>query len=104
MLLVADDDLRDPDLPGLLERAREQPVGLLGAVVRQQVVRLAEVDRVDLVEVDEVADVDRVRQLDVEPVEVLVLERDVAALLDLEAPDDRRRGRPARRSSLRTLS
>jgi hypothetical protein len=29
-----------------------------------------------------------VRQLDVEPVEILVLERDEASLLDLEAPDD----------------
>ena len=88
MLLVADDDLRDPDLPCFLEGARQQPVGLLGALGRQEVVRLPEIDRVDLVQVDEVADVDRVGELDVEPVEVLVLQGDIAALLDLEAPDD----------------
>src|SRR5256714_872264 len=88
MLLVADDDLGDGDLPRLLERPDEQPVRLLGALLRLEVVGLAEVDRVDLVQVDEVADVDRPRQLDVEPVEVLVLERDEAALIDLEAADD----------------
>ena len=88
MLLVADDDLRDRDAAGLLERLDEQPVGLLGALLRQQVVGLAEVERVDLVDRDEVADVDRVRQLDVEAVDVLVLELDEAALLELEAPDD----------------
>ena len=88
MLLVADDDLRDPDLAGLGERADEQPVRLLRALRGQEVVRLAVVDRVDLLERDEVADVDRVRQLDVEPVEVLVAELDVAALVDLEAADD----------------
>ena len=88
MLLVADHDLGDRDLAGFLERPDEQPVGLLGAVLRLEVVGLAEVDRVDLVQVDEVADVDRLRQLDVEPIEVLVVERDIAALLDLEAADD----------------
>ena len=88
MLLVADHDLGDPDLGGLVERAREQAVRLLAALLRQQVVGLAVVDRVDLLEVDEVADVDRLRQLDVEPVEVLVLERHELALLDLETADD----------------
>ena len=88
MLLVADDDLGDPDLPCFLERAREQPVGLLRAFGRQEVVRLPEVDRVDLVQVDEIADVDRVGELDIKPVEVLVLQGDIAAFLDLEAPDD----------------
>jgi len=80
--------LRDRDLFRLLECAHEQPVGLLGAVLRQQVVALAEVDRVDLVQVDEVQDVDRLGQLDVEAVEVLLLERHEAALLDLEAAHD----------------
>src|SRR5919197_2988498 len=88
VLLVADDDLRDPDLAGLGERANEQAVRLLRALRRQEVVGLAVVDRVDLVERDEVADVDRVRELDVEPVEILVADLDVAALLDLEAADD----------------
>ncbi len=87
VLLVPDHDLGDRDLVRLLERAPEQPVRLLGAVLRREVVGLAEVDRVDLVQVDEVADVDRLRQLDVEAVEVLVLERVVAALLHLEAAD-----------------
>ena len=103
MLLVPDHDLRDRDLAGLLERPNEQQVRLLGALLREQVVGLAEVDRVDLVEVDEVADVDRLRQLDVEPVEVLVLERDVLALLDLEAADDVV-GSTCSPVSLRTLS
>ena len=87
VLLLADHDLRDRHLPRLVERFREQPVRLLGAVLGHEVVRFPEVDRVDLVEIDEVADVDRLRQLDVEPVDVLVLERDVAVLLDLEAAD-----------------
>src|SRR5258705_150057 len=88
MFLVADHHLGDPDLAGLLEGYNEQAIGLLGALRRQQVVRLPEVDRVDLVEIGEVADVDGAGELDVEPVEVLVFERHVAALLDLEPAND----------------
>jgi hypothetical protein len=88
VLLAPDHDLGDPDLAGLVQRSDEQAIRLLGPVLRQQVVSLAEVDRVDLVERDEVADVDRVRELDVEPVEIFVLDRDVPALLDLEPAND----------------
>src|SRR5258705_4245050 len=88
MFLVADHHLGDPDLAGLLEGYNEQAIGLLGALRRQQVVRLPEVDRVDLVEIGEVADVDGAGELDGEPVEVLVFERHVAALLDLEPAND----------------
>src|SRR5207248_11629185 len=69
-------------------RAREQAEGLLGALLRREIVGLAEIDRVDLLERDEVADVDRVGELDVQPVEVVRLDRHVAALLDLERADD----------------
>ena len=88
VLLLADHDLRDRHLPRLVERFREQPVRLLGAVLGHEVIRLPEVDRVDLVEIDEVADVDRVRELDVEAVDVLVGQLDVPALLDLEPAND----------------
>ena len=88
MLLVANHDLRDPDLLGLLECAHEQPVRLLAAVLGEQVVGLAEVDGVDLVQADEVTDLDRPRELDVEPVEIFVLKGNVASLLNLEAADD----------------
>ncbi len=88
MLLLPDDDLGNADLAALLERPEQETVGLLSAVLRQQVVRLAEVDRVDLLDIDEVADVDRVRQLDVEAVEILVGELDEPSFLDLEAADD----------------
>src|SRR5207237_10259309 len=73
MLRGADHDLRDPDLAGLLERAYEQAIGLLRPLGRQEVVRLAEVDGIDLLEVDEIEDVDGMSQLDVEPVEILIL-------------------------------
>src|SRR6185437_5923264 len=69
-------------------RAREQAEGLPGPFLRREVVRLAEVDRVDLLERDEIADVDGVGELDVQPVEVVRLDRHVAALLDLERADD----------------
>src|SRR5207302_7355491 len=62
--------------------------GLLSALVRLEVVGLAKVDWIDLVHVDEVADVDRMRQLDVETIDVLVRQLDVAALLDFEAAHD----------------
>jgi hypothetical protein len=88
VLFVPDHDLRDPHLSGLLERPNEELVRLFRAVLRRKVVRLAEVDRIDLLEVDEIADIDRLRQLDVEAIEILVLERHVLALLDLEAADD----------------
>jgi len=74
MLLVPDDDLCDPDFAGLVERADKEAIWLLGSICRQEVVSLPEEERIDLVERDEVADVDRVRQLDVEPVEILVLQ------------------------------
>jgi hypothetical protein len=76
------------DPTGLLERPHEEPVRLLAALLRHVVVRLPEVDGVDLVERDEVADVDRMRELDVEAVEVLGLDRDEAPLLELERADD----------------
>ncbi len=63
-----------------------------------EVVGLAEVDRVDLVDRDEVADVDRVGELDVEAVDVLVGQLDEAALVDLEARGRSRRRRRACRS------
>ena len=88
MLLVADHDLCDRNLAGLPEHGEKQPVGLLSALVRLEVVGLAKVDWIDLVHVDEVADVDRMRQLDVETIDVLVRQLDVAALLDFEAAHD----------------
>ena len=88
VLLVADDHLRDAHLPGLVERLDQKAIGLLCPLLRNEVVRLAEIDRVDLFERDEIADVDRVRELDVEPIEVLVLEWNEPALLDLEPADD----------------
>src|SRR5215211_7654502 len=66
VLLVPDHDLGDADLPCLFERLHEQPVRLLGALLRCEVIGLAKVDRV----------------------EIVVLERDVAALVDLEAAHD----------------
>ena len=71
VLLVADHELRDRDAARLLERLQQQAVGLLGAVLREQVVALTERERVDLVDRDELANVDRVGQLDVEPVDVV---------------------------------
>ena len=88
MLLVPDHDPGDSHTSGLLERAHEQPVRLLAALLRHEIVRLAEVDRVDLVEGDEVADLDRVGELDVEPVEILRLERNELPLLELEGAHD----------------
>src|SRR6266516_759941 len=88
MLLVADHRLGDPDLAGLVECTDEQAIRLLRPLRRQEVVRLAEVDRVDLVEIHEIHDVDGMRELDGEAVEVLVLERHLTPLLDLEAADD----------------
>ena len=88
MLLVAHDDLRDRDATRLLEGFEQEAVGLLRAALGQQVVALAEEQRVDLVDRDELADVDRVRQLDIEPVDVFITDLDKAALLELEAAND----------------
>src|SRR4029453_8900952 len=88
LLLVPDHDLGDRDLPRLLERSHEEAERLLGAVLRKEVVALLEIKRIALVGGDEVSDVDRVSEFDVEPIEILVLERNVLPLADLVAPND----------------
>ena len=88
MLLVPDHDLRDPDTTCLGESFDEQPVWLLAPLLWNEVIGLPKVDRVDLVEGDEVADVDGVGELDVQPIEILRLDRHVVPLLDFEGAHD----------------
>ena len=69
-------------------RVEQELVGLRGALVRREVVRVVVVDRVDLLEVHEVLDVDRARLLRLERLELLGRDRHVVVRADLVALDD----------------
>ena len=62
--------------------------GFDAALVGDEVVRLLEVQRVDLVEVDELLDLDRVAPLRAQRLDLVVLDHHVLALRDLVAADD----------------
>src|SRR5262249_6449331 len=66
----------------------QQRVRLLASLVGDEVVRLLEVERVDLVEVDELLDVDLVAALGTERVDLRLLHDHVLALRDLVAALD----------------
>ncbi len=59
ILLRTHDEARDRDALAALHRGPQERVRLLGPLLRNDVVRLLEVDRVDLGQLDEVLDVDR---------------------------------------------
>jgi hypothetical protein len=67
---------------------RAMRVRVFTLLIRLQIVRLVEVDRIDLREVDELEDLDRLRRLGTDPREVLVGDHDVLALLVLVAAHD----------------
>ena len=88
VLAVSHHELADPGEPGVGHRADEQRVGLLGAVLRPDEVRVGEEHRVDLVVGHEVLQVDRVLPFDLDGLEVLVGQVDELALRVLERLDD----------------
>ena len=69
-------------------RVDEQRVRLLAALVGHEVVRLLEVERIDVVEVDELLDLDLVTALRLERLDLRRLDDHVLALRDLEAALD----------------
>ena len=75
VLAVSQHEARDGDLLRVAHRLHEQRVGLLGALVGAEVVRVVEVDGVDVVEVDEVLDLDRPRLLRVDLLELVARDR-----------------------------
>jgi hypothetical protein len=78
LLLGADDHLRDADPAGLAHGVDQEPVGLGAARARHEVVRVVEVDRVDLRELDEALDVDRLGLARVQALELAGLQDHVA--------------------------
>ena len=87
-LPLADGDLGDGDLAGVLQRLPEQDVRPGRGALRLEVVRLLEVDRVDLVLVDELEHLDLVAGAQGHVLEVLVGEDDDLAVGQLEALGD----------------
>ena len=87
-LLRPHHEAADRDLALLLHDVDEQAIGLLGALVGDQEVRVLEVHGIDLGEVDEVLDLDLAARLGRERGELVGLHDDVAARLDLVTPDD----------------
>jgi hypothetical protein len=89
VLALAHDEGGDRGEAGLGQRAGEERVDLLAAVLRGEEVRALEVDGIDLVLGDEGLDVDRpLRRVQLGGLEVLVAQVDPLALLDLEGLDD----------------
>ncbi len=88
MLFVPDGDLGYRHLPLLLERSKQDPVGLRASLVGNQVVGGLVVDGVDLRLVDELDHVDDLRAVGRHRLELFVGEHHVGALFDFVAPDD----------------
>jgi len=88
VLLLAQDDLRDPDAPRLAQRLPEQRVGRTRPLRRQQVVGRLEVPVVDGVRLDELLNLDGLRLLERRRAEVVLRQRDEAPLLVLVALDE----------------
>jgi hypothetical protein len=87
-LLAADDDATDRNLVQRGHRVDEQLVRLHAALVGREVVRLFEVQRVDLVEVDEFLDLDRVAAFGLERLDLPRLHHHIPALGNLEPAHD----------------
>jgi hypothetical protein len=88
MLSVAHHVFRNCCEPGAVHRLDEQRIDLVPTLVGPKIVRVLEVDRVDLLERYEVLDLDRLVALDLDRLEVLVFENDLLLLADLEGLDD----------------
>src|SRR4029077_5801615 len=87
-LLLAERELCDGDPAGVLEGLGEQPVGLDAGRFGRQVVRLLEIDGIDLIERNEGDDVHGPDAVGGDPLELLVAEDDVPVLLVLVTLDD----------------
>src|SRR5205823_14639607 len=86
-LLAANDDLADRDLAGIPQGFADHPVAFLGdAAVRDQVIGRVEIDRVDVI--DKFDDVDRVGGFEPQPLQIVGIDGDIAALFVFVALDD----------------
>ena len=89
IFLAAHRELADADLLRRLQRIAQHDIGFLGQVVGgHDVIRLVEIDRVDVVVVDELDEVERLAALELDALDLLRIEQDVLALRDLIALDD----------------
>ena len=82
-LLAARHVLRERHHPGVAHRLGEQLVGLLAALVGSEVVRVLEVDGIDVGERHELLDVERLARGGLERLQLLVGEEHVLVLRDL---------------------
>src|SRR5258706_2491815 len=64
-------------------RLREQPISAVGPLLRCQVIRLVEIDRIDLLARDELADLDLLRRLLLQRLQLVGREGDVLVLPEL---------------------
>ena len=71
--------------PRLLQRLRQQRVGAVAALVRREIVRLLEVDRIDGRRRQELADLDGLRRLLFHRLQLFLVEEDVLPLGELVA-------------------
>ena len=86
-LLAVDHDPSDRDFAALAQRLANDAIAFLGdAAVGHEVVRRVEIDRIDVV--DEFGDVDRIGRLEPQPLDVVRIDSDVAALFVLVPLDD----------------
>jgi len=76
VLARLDDDFRNPDLASVLERLPKEDIGLIAAFLRLKVIRLVEIHRVDLLDIDEVLDIDRLRRFQVDPLKIFLAQDD----------------------------
>jgi len=83
-----DDHLGDPRLARPAERLAQQSIGFGAFLLRFEIVRFVEENRINLFERHKLDDLDALSRLDVSPAEVLVLQDDKLSLFILIAFDD----------------
>jgi hypothetical protein len=89
MLAAREHDTAEPDLALLLQGAGDDLIGLRrDLAVGRHVIGLLEIDAVDLLGIDEGLEIDGLRRFNLDRIEVLVIEQDILALVDLIALDD----------------
>src|SRR5260370_37510620 len=84
-----ENDAAQPDLALVLHRARNDAISLGGDIpVGGDVIRLDEIDAIDLIGIDERLQVDGPRRFDLNRLEVVLVEQDILPFVDLIALDD----------------
>src|ERR1044072_9991601 len=88
ILAGLDHDLGDANLLPIGQRLAKEDIGFVAAFLRLKIIRLVEVHRIDLLQVDEILDVDGLGRFKINTLKILFVEDDELPFLVFVALDD----------------